>query len=175
MGGELIPQPQVEEKRRFWTFVGIGVAIVIIVVAAFGLQTWVSLHLLRQHGRLLLRLDAFEARAGDPAGQTTRQRGTADATVTYLDGKITNTGDKTVTRVLVQATFKNSLGQVVQRETLAINVLTTGGPYPDVVDLSAAPLAPGQTRPFRITVEGSISADWNHELPDLQFVQVVTR
>ena len=97
------------------------------------------------------------------------------ATVTYLDGKITNTRDKTVTHAAVQATFKNSLGQIVQKETLPINVLTTGGPYPDVVDLSTAPLAPGQARPFRITVEGTISADWNRELPDLQFVQVMTR
>jgi hypothetical protein len=168
MGGELIPQPQVEEKSRFWTFVGIGVAIVIIVVAA--------LAVIGRSGRpgpapppaysAYLKLSELKMSAAENF---------VGATVTYLDGKITNTGDKTVTRVLVQATFKNSLGQVVQRETLAINVLTTGGPYPDVVDLSAAPLAPGQTRPFRITVEGSISADWNRELPDLQFVQVATK
>jgi len=99
------------------------------------------------------------------------------ATVTYLDGKITNSGDRIATRAVVEATFMNSLGQVVQRETLPMHVLTTstsGGIYTDVVDLSATPLAPGQSRPFRLTLE-HISADWNHAAPGLKVVDVATK
>ena len=93
------------------------------------------------------------------------------ASVTYIDGTITNTGDKTLTHVMVHVTFKDSMGQVAQTEDVPLHVLQTGGPYPDAVDLNASPLAPGQSKPFRLTFE-SISAQWNHEYPELQITDV---
>ena len=93
------------------------------------------------------------------------------ATVSYLDGALTNTGDKTVIHAVVQVTFKDDMGQVVQREEMPVHVLRTGGPYDEAVDLSMSPLAPGQTRPFRLTLE-SISAQWNHAYPDLKLTDV---
>jgi hypothetical protein len=39
------------------------------------------------------------------------------------------------------------------------------------VDLGAAPLAPGQSKPFRLTFE-HVTADWNHEYPQLQVTDV---
>ena len=50
------------------------------------------------------------------------------ATVSYIDGTITNTGDKTVIHAVAQITFKDELGQTAQREELPIRVLRTGGP-----------------------------------------------
>ena len=91
--------------------------------------------------------------------------------MTYIDGTITNTGDKTLTHVMVHVTFKDSMGQVAQTEDVPLHVLQTGGPYPDAVDLNASPLAPGQSKPFRLTFE-SISAQWNHEYPELQITDV---
>ena len=96
-------------------------------------------------------------------------------TVTYLDGNITNTGDKTVTGLTVEAIFKNSMGQVAQKEELPLHVLQTGGPYPDVMDLAAAPLPPGKTRQFRLTVEGAITTDWDQQYPELRIVRVNTK
>ena len=93
------------------------------------------------------------------------------ATVTYLDGSITNAGDKTVIHAIVQVTFKDDMGQRVQREAIPVHVLRTGGPYDEAVDLTVSPLAPGQTKPFRLTFE-SISAQWNHSYPDLQITDV---
>ena len=93
------------------------------------------------------------------------------ATVSYLDGALTNTGDKTVIHAVVQITFKDDMGQVVQREQMPVHVLRTGGPYDEAVDLSVSPLAPGQTKPFRLTLE-SISAQWNHSYPDLKLTDV---
>lgn len=93
-------------------------------------------------------------------------------TVTYLDGKISNTGDKTVTGVTVEAIFKNSMDQVAQKEELPLHVLHTGGLYPDVADLSVAPLAPGQTRQFRLTVEGAITTDWSQQYPELRITNI---
>src|SRR6266436_2518825 len=96
------------------------------------------------------------------------------ATISYLDGTVTNTGDKTVNHAVVQVTFKDDLGQTAQREELPIRVLRTGGPYDEAVDLNLSPLAPGETKPFRLTFE-SISAQWNHAYPDLQITQVSTK
>lgn len=96
-------------------------------------------------------------------------------TVTYLDGNIRNTGDKTVTGVTVEAVFKNSMGQVAQKEDLPLHVLQTGGPYPDVADLTMAPLAPGQSRQFRLTVEGAITTDWDQQYPELRIIHIVTK
>ncbi len=98
----------------------------------------------------------------------------AGATVSYLDGAITNTGDKTVTHAVVKVTFKDDLGQTAQREENPIRILRTGGPYDEAVDLSLSPLAPGQSKPFRLTFE-NISAQWNHAYPDLQITQVTVR
>jgi flagellar basal body-associated protein FliL len=96
------------------------------------------------------------------------------ATVSYIDGIITNTGDRAVSHAVVQITFKDELGQTAQREELPIRVLRTGGPYDEAVDLNLSPLAPGQSKPFRLTFE-NISAQWNHAYPELQITQVSTK
>lgn len=96
------------------------------------------------------------------------------ATVSYLDGSLTNTGDKTVIHAVVEVTFKDDMGQMAQREELPIHVLRTGGPYDEAVDLNVSPLLPGQSKPFRLTFE-NISAQWNHAYPDLKVTQVATK
>jgi hypothetical protein len=96
------------------------------------------------------------------------------ATVSYLDGSISNTGNQTLIHAVVQVTFKDELGQTAQREELPIHVLRTGGPYDEAVDLTLSPLAPGESKPFRLTFE-NISAQWNHANPELQITQAATR
>ena len=96
------------------------------------------------------------------------------ATVSYIDGSITNTGDKTVTHVMVEVNFEDSMGQVAQREDVPLRVIKSNGAYEEPVDLSAAPLAPGQSEPFRLTFD-SISAQWNHQYPDITITDVKVR
>jgi len=96
------------------------------------------------------------------------------ATVSYIDGTVTNSGGKIVSHVVVEVTFKDELGQVVQREEVPLRVLRNSGPYPEAVDLSISPLGPGQTQPFRLTFD-SISAQWNHQYPDMQTVELTTK
>jgi hypothetical protein len=96
------------------------------------------------------------------------------ATVSYIDGAITNSGDKTVIHAVVQITFKDDMGQTAQREELPIRVLRIGGPYDEAVDFNLSPLAPGQSKPFRLTFE-NISAQWNHAYPDLRITQVAVK
>ena len=96
------------------------------------------------------------------------------ATVSYIDGNVTNTGDKTVLHAMVQVVFNDDMSQIAQRENVPLRVLQTTGPYPDTVDFNLSPLAPGQTKPFRLTFE-SLSTQWNHQYPDIQVTDVVTR
>jgi hypothetical protein len=71
--------------------------------------------------------------------------------------------------------FKDDMGQVAQREdSVPLRVLKTSGPYPEAVDFSASPLAPGQSQTFRLTFE-SISAQWNHQYPDIEIIDVSTK
>lgn len=94
------------------------------------------------------------------------------ATVTYIDGLITNSGNKTLTHAVVHIVFRDSMGQVAQADDLPLRALQTSGPYPDVVDLS--PLAPGQSQEFRLTFE-HVSAEWNQAYPELQVTDVTAK
>lgn len=94
--------------------------------------------------------------------------------VTYIDGTLTNPGDKTVTHAAVHVTFRDSMGEVAQIEDVPVKILLTSGPYPDTVDLSAAPLGPGQIKPIRLIFE-RISEQWNQGYPELQVEDVVTK
>jgi len=95
-------------------------------------------------------------------------------TVTYVEGRITNTGDKTVSSAVAEVLFRNSLGEVVQKEQIPIRVLVFQGPDRDILDLRSAPLKPGASADFRLTIEGSISADWNQGYPEVRIASVST-
>ncbi len=98
----------------------------------------------------------------------------AGQTVSYIDGRITNNGDKTVAGAKVRVLFRDDMNQVVGDETVPVHILQTSGPYPDTVDLSASPLAPHQSKIFRLTFE-HISSQWTQTLPEIQIVDVTTR
>jgi hypothetical protein len=94
-------------------------------------------------------------------------------TVTYLDFNITNTGDKTLAGADVHAEFRDTMGQVVQKETLPLHVLVENqlAGYPDLVDMSRAPIGPGQTKTVRLTLE-HISDQWNQSYPQMELVNL---
>jgi hypothetical protein len=96
------------------------------------------------------------------------------SSVTYIDGTVTNSGGKTVTHAVVHVMFKNSMNEIAQAEDVALHVLSTSGPYPDAVDLTASPLASGQSKQFRLTFE-HVSADWNQAYPDVQVTDVTLK
>ncbi len=94
--------------------------------------------------------------------------------VTYIEGKIANNGDKTVTSAILQIVFHDSLGQVVQKETQRLMVITTREPYIDTAPLSSAPLKAGQMREFRQTFE-HVSSEWNTQLPEITVIKTSTQ
>jgi hypothetical protein len=92
--------------------------------------------------------------------------------VNYIDGTITNTGNKVATAISVDAIFRNSLGQTVQRETQPMMLIQHRPGFPDeTIPISAKPLRPNGTQEFRLTFE-HISADWDHGYPELRFARV---
>ena len=94
-------------------------------------------------------------------------------TVTYIEGQMVNTGDKTVNQATVAATFQNSMDEIVQQDELPLQVLDRGGPYPQAVDLRIAALKPHEQREFRLTLS-HVSTDWNQQIPKLTVMNVET-
>ncbi len=98
----------------------------------------------------------------------------AGGKVTYLDGKITNQGDRTLTGVTVQVAFRNDLKEIAQKETLPLGLIRTREPYVDTQPVSASPLKPGEEREFRLIFD-SIAPDWNQQFPEVRVIQVVSQ
>jgi len=97
------------------------------------------------------------------------------STVSYLDGTVTNSSDKTVTHLTVDVVFKDEVGQMAQDEPdVPLRVLKTSGPYPEAVDLSVSPLGPGQSQAFRLTFD-RISAQWNRQYPEVKVTDVTVK
>ena len=159
--------PTTERQESSLRPILIGIVIVGIVVGVLAL-------IFRAEQKKPAALPAYAANLKFSDMTTSAAQNFAGQTVSYIDGSITNTGDKTVVHLMAQITFKDELGQTAQRDELAIRVLRTGGPYDEAVDLTLSPLAPGQSKPFRLTFE-NISAQWNHAYPDLQITQVSTK
>lgn len=165
MGGLLEPS-SLSEKDRDSNLrpILLGVALVIIVVGAIALLT-------RGGPRGAITPHPYAANLKLSDLKMSAAENFVGASVTYIDGTVTNSGDKTVTHAIVHVAFKNSLGEVAQAEDVPLHVMQTSGPYPDAVDLSLSPLATAQSKPFRLTFE-HISSDWNQAYPDLQVTDV---
>jgi uncharacterized protein DUF2393 len=158
------PTPVAEERDSSRLIIGIAVAVVIAgaLAAAF---------LLREPPRAARTASPYIANLKLSDFKMSAAENFIGATVSYVDGSVTNTGDKTVTHATVEVTFKDDMGQVAQREELPLRVLKTTGPYPEAVDLALSPLARGQSEHFRLTFD-SISAQWNRQYPEMRITDV---
>ncbi|MGA9391949.1 MAG: DUF2393 family protein [Candidatus Sulfotelmatobacter sp.] len=167
MGSLIQPTPVREEPDSSRRIIAVAVAavIVIAIVAAF---------LLRGKPQIASGPPPYAANLKLSDLRLSAEQNFVGATISYVDGIVTNSGDKTVTRVITQVDFKDDLGQIAQREELPLQILKTSGPYPEAVPLSTAPLASGQSKPFRLTFE-SISAQWNHAYPDIKIIDVAVK
>jgi Protein of unknown function (DUF2393) len=168
MGGLIQQQPPLSEERDSnWRPAMIAVALVVVVIGML-------LFLSRGQPAATNVLHPYSANLKLADLKMSAAENFVGASVTYIDGTVMNAGDKTVTHAMVSVTFKDDMAQVAQQESVPLHVLQTGGPYPDAVDLSISALAPGQSKPFRLTFE-SISAQWNHVYPELQVTDVTVK
>jgi hypothetical protein len=167
MAGFIEPSRVAEERDSIWRPVLIGVALVVVVVGLIVLA-------LRERPRTPTGPPPYANNLKISNLKMSAAESFVGATVSYLDGTITNIGNKVVTHAVIRVVFKDDVGQAVGDETVPLHVLQTSGPYPDAVDLNSSPLAPGQSKQFRLTFE-SISSQWNHEYPELRITDVAVK
>ncbi len=167
MGSLGQPSPVAEERDSSRLIIGIAVLLVIGIAlgAAF---------LLREPPKVAKTASPYIANLKLSDFKMSAAENFIGATVSYVDGTITNAGDKTVTHAVVEVVFRDSMGQLAQREEVPLQVIRANGAYDEPIDLSVYPLGPGQARPFRLTFD-SISAQWNHEYPEMRVTDVTVR
>ncbi|HEY7095437.1 MAG TPA: DUF2393 family protein [Terriglobales bacterium] len=166
MGGLIqSPQPQEPESRSRPILIGIVVVIVVVgIIALLGREQPKNTNGPPPYAANIKFSDLKMSAAENFVG----------ASVTYLDGTVANVGDKTIGHGVVHIIFKDTMGQTAQIEDMPIRVMQTVGPYSDAVDLSSAPLGPGQSKPFRLTFE-HVSAEWDRQAPELQITDVTLK
>ena len=162
------PQPAQRDPRSTlpWIIAGGVVIVVLSIVIAFGHRAQPA----NPGGAGLAPPDPYAA----SLPITHLQMSQANSMVgnnTYIDGQITNTGDKVVTGVTVQVAFRDVTNQIVQKNTMAMNLIRTRQPYVDTEPVSAAPLGPAQTAEFRLIFDHVADA-WNQNYPDIRIIQV---
>jgi hypothetical protein len=168
MGGLTGPSPLTEKQPDSHLVpVLLGVAFVVVAVGVIALLS-------RASPKKATPPNPYAAKLSLSDLKMSAAENFVGARITYVDGIVTNTGNEIVTHAAVHVAFRNSLGEIAQAENVALYVLSTGGPYPDAVDLNRSPLIPGQGEPFRLTFD-HISNDWNRAYPDLQVTDVSLR
>ena len=95
----------------------------------------------------------------------------AGGKATYIDGTIANQGTQTVSAITVQIAFNDFTKQLVQKETMPLNLIRTHQPYIDTQPVSAAPIAPGETREFRLIFD-HVAEGWNQYYPEIRVIEV---
>jgi hypothetical protein len=172
----LSSQPQYEPSRGPWLGLGIGAVIILGIIAYLiyssrsGPKTFEKPITVAQSAPQDPYADKLEIKDVKMA----QAQNILGGTMTYLEAKITNRGDKTIVGAGVEVTFKNSLNQVVQRETQPLMIITQREPAMDIVAVNNSPLKPGDTKDFQLTFE-HISADWSRQYPELRLTTITTR
>jgi Protein of unknown function (DUF2393) len=167
MGGLSQPSPLAEQRESNLVPILLGVAFVLVVVGVIAVLS-------RSSPKATTPSNPYAAKLNLSDLKMSAAENFVGARITYIDGTVTNTGDKTVTHAAVHVAFKNSLGEVAQADDVVLYILKTAGPYPDTVDLHLLPLAPGQSAPFRLTFD-HISNDWDRAYPDLKVTDVLVK
>jgi hypothetical protein len=160
-------QPAATERNPEWRPKVLGIAAILIVAA-------VAVFLLRPKSHPPVQLNPYAAQLKISDLKMSTAQNFVGAKVTYIDGTLTNPGDKVVTHAVMHVTFRDLYGQIAQIEDVPVKILQTGGPYLDTIDLAASPLTASQSKPFRLIFE-HVSEQWNQAYPELQVTDVTTR
>lgn len=165
--------PAAAKEERNWLPVAVASAVVLSIVAVAILLG------LKNSGKAAATpinapLDPYAASISLSDLQMSESANLAGGKVTYVDGRISNTGSHTVTAVSVQVLFRNFAHEVTQNETQSLKLIRVREPYIDVEPLSAAPLHPGDEKDFRLIFDG-VKPDWDGAYPELRILHVETK
>jgi hypothetical protein len=157
--------PQEKPSRLPWIIAG-GAVLVIIGVLIFVSYTQKS-----AAPGANAPLSPYAANLSISGIQMSQANTMVGAQSTYIDGTITNKGSKTVSGVTIQAIFDDFNNQPAQVANLDLQRIRTRVPYVDTEPLSMAPIAPGQSAPFRLILD-HVTENWNQNPPTLRIIQV---
>ena len=167
MGGLLEPPPRTEERDTIRR--SIVVATVVLAALVLGAALiW------REPAKSPSSPPPYASQLQFSDLKMSQAQNFAGTIVTYVDGRVTNLGQRTVTQLAVRVTFRDPYGQVAQIEDVPLRILSVDGSYQDTMDLAAAALGPGDTKPFRLIFE-HVSAQWNQAYPELAIAAVSLR
>lgn len=165
---ELVPRTEARESNWLPLIIAAVAVVVVGVVVVFTLQ----------HSRKPASVTPISAVPAPYAANLpisglvmSESSNLAGGKVTYVDGHITNTGNRTVTGITVQVLFRDFAKEVTQNETQPLKFIRMRDPYVDVEPISAAPLRPDQGMDFRLIFD-AVSPDWNGGYPDIRLIQV---
>jgi hypothetical protein len=170
-GPQLTPPAQTRERN--WLPLAIAAAMVVAVV--------VILSFVYSHGNKRAKalppgtpLDPYASSLRISNLAMSRSTNFIGAQITYLDGRIANTGNRTVTGITAQVLFRDFTNIVTQNTVQPLQFIRTRTPYIDVEPVAAAPLKPGGEQDFRLIFDG-VSSEWNGEYPEIRLVHVDAR
>jgi hypothetical protein len=159
--------PQQEERSLTpWIIAG---AVVVVIV---GVLIFVSLR--SNKPAASGTPDAYAAQLTLSGLEMSQSSNGVGSQITYVDGQITNNGSQTVSGVTVRTTFFDSMNQPGQQETMNLSLIRTRDPYIDIEPVSADPIKPGESKPFRLIFD-HVSQDWNQQAPQIRVLQVKFR
>jgi Protein of unknown function (DUF2393) len=98
----------------------------------------------------------------------------AGSKVTYIEGQLTNHGDRTVTAATVEVAFRNDLSEIAQKEAMPVMLIRAREPYVDTEPVGAAPIKPGAGADFRLIFD-HVAADWNQQYPEIRITEIDPR
>jgi len=164
------PSAQAREARSTlpWVIAGAVVLVVVGIIVALGHRGQPS----NPGGAGLAPADPYAASLPISNLKMSQANSVVGAQATYIDGQIANHGNETVTGITVQVAFRDVGNQIVQKETMPLNLIRTREPYVDTEPVRAAPILPGESREFRLIFD-HVAQDWNQNYPEIRIIGVV--
>ena len=147
-----------------WGAAALVVVIVIVVLAIVGR------HKAPPPPRTLQPADAYATHLPLSQLAMSEAESLSGGKLTYLDGHVQNTGDKTVSGITVQVVFANDEQMPPTINTVPLTLIRMKDPYIDTQPVSAAPIKPGEDREFRLTFE-AVPDNWNQQMPEVRIIR----
>lgn len=164
--------PPTEQKGgvppAVWGAAALVVVLIIVVLAIMGR------HKAPPAPRTLQTADPYAAHLPLSQLAMSESESLSGGKLTYLDGHVQNTGDKTVTAITVQVVFANEEQMPPTIHTVPLTFIRMRDPYIDTQPVSAAPIKPGDDREFRLTFE-AVPDNWNQQMPEVRIIRTDTK
>lgn len=149
-------------------------AAALLVVIVLGILFFAGRHGAAPAPHTLQSEDAYAAKLPLSQLAMSESESLSGGKVTYLDGHVTNQGDRTVAGITVQVVFGNDVQLAPTIETVPLMLVRMKDPYIDTQTVGAAPIRPGEDREFRLAME-AVPANWNQQMPQVRIIHTDLR